>query len=316
MRSSRVIDLRKKRAGQHLPLPLPPTPSKRASPLRARRRRVRALVALGVVVAVGILAYGVSWASYLPRFSIQTVSVSGAKDVRSTLIESYVDTQLFDGSYRFLSRANIFLFPRADIEKAVVSYFPRISSAKISRASLLAQTIQIAVEERQPYARWCPSTLLGTGDTNSCYLMDESGFVFASATTSPGIATPYVFTGTIATSSVPSKVYYAPPIGETFLPGHLAGMLALLTRLGQAGFPVQGVAVEGDQDFSVHLSQGFDIRASFGEDINAVVKNLQLVLSSNPLNGKASELQYIDLRFGNRVYYKLKGEAEATSTAQ
>ena len=47
-----------------------------------------------------------------------------------------------------------------------------------------------------------------------------------------------------------------------------------------------------------------------------MVRNLQLVLSSNPLNGKASDLQYIDLRFGNRVYYKLKGEAEATSTAQ
>jgi len=316
MSSPRVIDLRRKRAGQHLRLPLPPTPSKRASPLRSRRRRTRALIVLGVVVAAGALVWGVSWASYLPRFSIQTVSVAGADDIPAPLIQKFVGTQLYDGSYPFLSRTNVFLFPRAAIEKAIVAYFPRISTAKISRASLLAQAIQVTVSERQPYARWCPSTLLGAGGNGSCYLIDESGFVFAAAATSTfGIETAYVFTGALATSSHQSNIYPA-PIGATFLPGHLTGMLTFLTRLGQAGFPAQGVGVENDQDFSVHLTQGFDIRASFGEDVDGVVRNLQLVLSSNPLNGKASDLQYIDLRFGNRVYYKLKGEAEATSTAQ
>jgi hypothetical protein len=34
---------------------------------------------------------------------------------------------------------------------------------------------------------------------------------------------------------------------------------------------------------------------------------LQLVLSSDALTGKESELQYVDLRFGDRVYYKLQG---------
>ena len=46
------------------------------------------------------------------------------------------------------------------------------------------------------------------------------------------------------------------------------------------------------------------------------MKNLQLVLSSGPLKGKDSELEYVDLRFNNRVYYKLKGEVETSNTAQ
>jgi len=40
------------------------------------------------------------------------------------------------------------------------------------------------------------------------------------------------------------------------------------------------------------------------------VKNLELVLSSDVLKGKTDALEYVDLRFGNRVYYKLKGQKQ------
>ena len=92
--------------------------------------------------------------------------------------------------------------------------------------------------------------------------------------------------------------------------------MELLTELGQAGFTPLGVTVESDTDFSVPLREGFALKASFGESPDELVKNFQLVLASDALQGKESQLEYVDLRFGDRVYYKLLGQDEATSTPQ
>lgn len=309
MSSQRVIDLRKRKAGGHLPLPLPVRGSeRRRSPLRTRRRKVRALIFFGSLVLIAGIVYAVSVISYLPRFSIQTIEVKGAKEVPAPSISSLVEAELYDGSHPILARNNIFLYPRAAIEQAVTNQFPRIRTVSVSRPSLLAQTVTVVVEEREPYARWC--------EGGECYLIDDGGFIFSQASTSAEVLrTPYIFTGALGTSM--------PAIGQRFLSGRFAGVLALLDRLGQAGWNAESVAVENDQDFEVRLSAasgpektgGFSLRASFGNDGEAVVKNLELILSSDVLRGRESELEYVDLRFGNRVYYKLRGK-EATSTAQ
>ena len=66
----------------------------------------------------------------------------------------------------------------------------------------------------------------------------------------------------------------------------MPGILALLQMLGQAGYTPTGATVENAQDFWVPLTQGFYIKASFGEDPENIVSNLQLVLSSDSLAGK------------------------------
>jgi len=69
---------------------------------------------------------------------------------------------------------------------------------------------------------------------------------------------------------------------------------------------VTDVSVENEQDFKVSLLQRFALRASFGADADTLVRNLQDVLSSDTLRGKENKIEYVDLRFGNRVYYKNK----------
>ena len=297
-------------------------PQKRPT-LRARRRRARTLIALLFASLVAAAVYGVSLASYLPRFSIQSVEVQGAKEIRTNLVRVYVETVLYSGAHSLFSRANIFLYPRMEIESAVREYFPRIESVHVSRGSLLATAVIVSIREREAFARWCAISESGfTGErVESCYVMDRSGLVFAPLEVRPesglpagagpltgfapvgaataGFATPYIFRGGFSTTSS--------PIGGAYLPGTFAGVSALLERLGQAGFNALSISAEGEQDFSIALARGFELRASFGADVSALVKNLELVLSSETLRGKEDELEYVDLRFGNRVYYKLRG---------
>lgn len=174
--------------------------------------------------------------------------------------------------------------------------FPRLESVQLARPSLFSTTLTIRVEERTMYGMWCTEDL-------QCYEMDETGFIFSE--TPYATSTPYHFSGGIATST--------DPVGQSFVKAQLPGLLSLLRLLGQAGHEPRGTSVVGDQDFLIPLASGFTVKASFGSDANALARNLELVLSSDVLKEKRDRIEYIDLRFGNRVYYKLDGEAEATT---
>lgn len=315
MRQYNVVDLRR-RASPSSPAPqLPFSPRKQRTPLRARRRRTHAFLALAALILLAGFAWAVSYTSYLPRFSVGSVGVVGTQNVPPRLIAAYAQTQLYDGTHPLLSRDNIFLYNPGRLAREIVGYFPRIKTASVSRTSMLATAIEVAIVERQPFALWCDAR-------GACYQMDDTGFVFASTfakasadkqatstnvNTTPSTPSGYTFVGGIATSSS--------PIGQSFVPAHLPGILVLLQSLAQAGFLPQGASVDNDQDFSVPLQNGFYIKASFGEDAGLLVKNLQLVLSSDTLQGKADQIEYIDLRFGDKVYYKLKG-ASQTAVSQ
>ncbi len=275
--------------------PAPRNPGRRVSPIRKKRRRDRALIALIALVFVSGIAYGVSYVSYLPRYTVQSVRIVGAQAIPQNVIKDYVESIIYDGSIHFFSRANIFLFPRNVIERDLVADFPRIAEAQVAGAGLFDNSITVTVRERQPYALWC-------GSAGACYQMDATGFIFAASTNSASstMQSSYVFYGAIGTTTN--------PIGYTFAGGHLQGISAFLQQLQRAGYSPEGATVENDQDFSVPLADGFSIDASFGEDAGQLVKNLQLVLSSDALKGKEAELEYVDLRFGDRVYYKLKGQ--------
>jgi hypothetical protein len=307
MSSKNVVDLRSRKPGgptsDQAPLPL--RPQRRVSPVRVRRRRVRIIV---VSVAAALLiaaALCLSYASYLPRYSFGPVSVQGAQAVSASAIADYAESIVYNGSHQFFSRANIFLYPKALIEKDIPLEFPRIASASITTRSLFSNAITISVVERQPFALWCASDQTST----DCYYLDQSGYIFAQAPTA-ATSSEYIFSGGVSTSTA--------IIGQTFVPGHTQGLVAFLQLLNQAGFTPLGAQVQSDQDFTVPLQQGFYVYASFGEDPGTLVSNLQLILSSSALAGQTQNLEYVDLRFGDKVYYKLKGEGqqEASSTPQ
>lgn len=271
--------------------------------MRVQRRRAR-IIGFGVLGSLLIsVAFIASYASYLPQYSVRSVAVEGAQLVPANLIVDYTESLIYNGSHGFFSRANIFLYPKAIIEKDIPLEFPRIKSATVSRSSLLSNAITVTVVERQPFALWCE----GVGN---CYDMDQNGFIYAQDSANASTSENVTFSGGIATSSL------ADPIGQTFAPSHALGLIAFLQQLAQSGFTPLGAQVQSDQDFSVPLSQGFAIYASFGEDAGTLVNNLQLVLSSDALAGQEQNLEYVDLRFGDKVYYKLKGQDETSAAAQ
>ena len=306
MRSGRVVDLRKSKAGAIFRCRFPHAVPSAAARLCARDGGKCAHLFFGSLLLIAGIVYGVSVVSYLPRFSIQTVEVNGAKEISASSIRSFVEAELYDGSRPILSRNNIFLYPRATIEQAVVDNFPRIRTVSVSRPSLLAQTVTVVVEEREPYARWC--------EGGECYLIDDGGFIFSQASTSAEtLRTSYIFTGPTGTST--------PSIGESG-----SSPAASLTswrcstgsdrRVGmRKAFPSRMSRIlrsDCQRCQGRRKPAGLPYAPRSGMTGEATVKILSSCSRPMPC-AAGNRSSNMDLRFGNRVYYKLKGKEQQST---
>jgi cell division septal protein FtsQ len=298
---ARVVDLRKGKSQPREVSPLPfarrPEPPRRVSPLKQKRRRAR-LAAFGmIVIGICAVAYTVHALSYMRAMSVSGVRVVGTDKIEPSIIETYVDAQLTDDSLRYFSKRNIFLYPKEAIEAGIVATFPRVKAAALSRTALFSQELVVNVQEREQYALWCR----GEAD---CYALDESGFIFTSLATSTGaeLRSIYRFSGGLD----------AEPIGAALVPKHFDSTLHLLRTLqDETGLIPHRIELLRDGDLTVAVTQGFYIKASLGQDAVALARNLELVLTSDALRDRIADIEYVDMRFGNRVYYKMKGEEQA-----
>lgn len=264
--------------------------------LRVKRRRQRIVIgAIGTVLGLALFG-GIAGLSHLQRLAVTGVEVQGAVAIPAESLVASVMKGLTSDGFRLFATDNMFLYPQQAIEATLSREFPRIKEVALSRESLLAQAVTVTVKERQPYARWCPGMITERvySDTR-CHLMDAAGFIFAEAA---GEATtvPFVFRGGLVTDFA--------PIGQWYLRGRLADAVALLGKLAAAGHAPTGLAVESEQYFAVALGTGPVIYAPFGKDADALVQTLETALKAESLEGRISTLEYIDLRFGDRVYYK------------
>ncbi len=233
---------------------------------------------------------------HLSFWKVQTIEVLDNKVVAEDSIKKVAENDM-DGSYYFLfPRSNILLFPKAQIIQDIDRTFPRIKSTEIHMKSLTSFTI--TVSERTPNALWCADVQTGTND---CYFLDEHGLVFDHAPE---------FTNNVY--SAYSGSINGDPIGKTFVSSdEFNHIQSLITSLKALGLEPVSVSTILDGDYSIQLLQGEQILITTRESIEQTLSNLDSVLSDPKLSlkqGSSLTFSSIDLRFGNKVFYKQKGK--------
>lgn len=303
----KIVDLRpslqhssrapERRAVANSKAPVP----KKPVPLKTRRRRVRAIIAVVGLLWFAVLLYGVHWSSYQAPMRISEISVRGAMLQDSAPVIEYTRRALSESKKQFIARDNIFAYPKEELRAGILREFPRLKSIRIGRGGFFGTTLIVNVDERSPYATWCAE-----GEPQPCYVFDENGLIFASTERAGKPELQYIFSGGVDPQTA---------IGSVFLPGKLRGVRDLLQRMREARFVPLNLHVLDEQDYTIGLSNGFTIKAAFAQEIDTIVHNLELVSVSPALRGKEGELEYIDLRFGNRVYYKFKNVEQPEEAA-
>lgn len=268
-------------------------PRQNAPRLRERRMRrnyIRAGIGLFLLL---LFVWGISMLTYSSLLSVGEIKVVSATSVSSTAIRAYVDSKLDTGGRPFFSPRTVFFLPKKEIEQGLLTTFPDLLTAKVTVATWVRPTLFVEVHERETASTWCTSLV----DPRMCYHFDEGGFLFEKS-----IPTPMIFAGGIASSSN--------PIGSRYLKDTLADARIILGGIKDLRFvPTAFVAGPADE-FALHVQGGAVIRGRFKDGADNFLINLKTVLETEALRGNRETIEYVDLRFGDRIFYKLHTETE------
>jgi len=248
---------------------------------RRRRRRARSLFYLGLL-AVLLLAGGaaLSHASFL---RITSIEIDGTKTVPQSAIEQQVWEKLRGSYFYVFPRNNILLYPQKGIEQSLRSAYGEFKSVEARAKDF--HTLAVSVIEREPKAIWCPS---GGSGLSECFLMDDEG---VSYTRAPEL----------------SKQEYVEYRGN--IEGRFAALSALVETFSQkeSDNPVRQVVVEENGDTRAYFQKDFLLIFSLKDGGGDVFERFSLALQSEPFkNHELSDFEYLDLRFGDKLYYKQK----------
>ena len=260
------------------------------SSLRLRKRRRRARVLVVSTVFILLVLSGLVGLTYWPALQIKGVAVSGAQTLPSGDIEAFVRERLAGEYWYIFSKSNIFLYPRQQIAADLMREYPVLASADVHAADF--HTIAVNLVEREPRALLC-------SQDNRCLFMDENGVAYTDA---PTFSEPvYVSYYGSTTGSVLPKQFLTPP--------EFQALSALVDAIAQkiSDSAIVAVDVDTNKDVSVRFANSFTLRFALYDAGGDIFERFSLALTSEPLTAhKLSDFQYLDLRFGDKLYYKLK----------
>jgi len=243
----------------------------------------------------------------IERLNIQVVEAKGNKIIDTRLIAEIAEKEMA-GNYLWLfPKTNIFFYPKEKIKSSLYENFKRLRNIEIEMGS--GAILVVSTEERMPKYTWCGETLpTSRNDSQDCYFLDETGYIFGRAPYFSG-EVYFKFYGFVG--NTPED-----PSGSYFFGNNFDKLILFKDTMESMGLKPASYSVKEDGEARLQLSQPSssstvpEIIFNLEDDPEKVAENLQSVLATEPLETdfkkKYSSLLYIDLRFGNKVYYKFR----------
>lgn len=269
--------------------------------LQKRRRKI--IISRIIFFIVLILSF---WGflftvSALPVINISEITVFGAETLAPSNLTLLAEKALFGRYFFTIPRSNIFFYPKARIRDILLETFPRLSRASVHFNNFHA--IKISVSERSPVAQFCrlSTETIKTGNTESCFFLDGNGFAFSAALASASTTETLIkFYGIFSEEN---------PIGKTFgSTGELSRFLNFSESLRSLDLPPLAFNRRPDGAFEATVSGGMRLIFDEEDNFQSVLSNLQSIITDPDLRRTSplSSIDYIDLRFGNKIFYRKK----------
>jgi hypothetical protein len=275
--------------------------------LKRRRRKIILkkifIFLFGLIAVVGFLSY----LSHLNKLNISDVEISGNSAMDSKIIKTEVQKRMAGNYLWIFPKTNIFFYPQSYIKNDLLNKFKRLEDVKLSIKD--RKILEVSVVERIPKYIWCGTSVSGLStDKAKCYFIDDNGYIFDEAPYFSG-EVYFKFYGKIAGEK-------DNPTGSFFAKENFLKLISFKETLETLNLKPVAVYIMSDGNVKVYLSNGSSsptgpqIIFKLNSDFQKISENLGTALTTEPLQTdfkkKYSSLLYIDLRFGNKVYYKFK----------
>ncbi len=249
-----------------------------------------------IAIVLSVVWYG----TRLETFTISTISASGGVTIDAAEVAAVVDRELTGAYLKLIPKRFAFFYPEEKVLAAVVQV-ERIKDVVVERVS--NTEVSVTYDEYIPDTLWC-----SLKEQDACLFFDENGYAFAPAPVLRGESVVRYYT---LERDIEQKA-------QPFLPIDYATTKEFTKLLRDIGWFVTKIEVSSTRDAFYTLAQGGELRTTLAEAAATPFDNLAAILQSEEFSDiKPGSFQYIDLRFGSRVFVneELALPETASSTA-
>ena len=286
--------------------------STRLKKIKDRKRKASQKKFYLVLVLIIIFFVALVFISKIAGINVVRVEVSGNKIVEAVDIERVAQEKIGEKYFWVAPKSNYFLIPKKSIKRTLFLEYPRLEEIDIDISD--NQTLAIEVAERGTSFTWCGDSLPEKGvrpEEVKCYFADEEGFVFDESPYFSGDVY-FRFYGSLegeSLSTYPRGRYLSSELEELiFLKEVVAGLDLIPSSYykNPEGYYELYLASSSTPPEAPRII--FEL--SEESEVEKMAENLRSAVYAEPLeeelDTKYEDLEYLDLRFGNRVYYKFR----------
>ena len=264
---------------------------------------------LAVIFFVSAIA-GAVYVLRLPRLRIHKIKVAGAKSLSEDGIRALATRELEGNIFYLIPKDNYLFVSSRGIERVLKEKFLRISEAKVRKT--LAPALDIAITERDIWGIGCVKTEIeevkgettpakkagaAAKKTGPCFYIDRTGFAFEDVSSFEGGLLPIIYkdgSGIIGENIVGEQdVLFFEEVNRLLSSSLQLALLSL------------ELSSEAGEDARLALKEGWALLVPRNKPPSTWVSVLKTLLAGE-IKDQRSKLDYVDLRFGNKVFYKFR----------
>lgn len=255
------------------------------------RKRIY-FICIGISIVFFAITIGILHSAF---FRVTVISVRGAEIVDTTELVEFTKKQTQEMYFSFFPKNNIVLFPIKTLEKIIPASFPRIEKVRIVRRGI--HKIELQVSEYESKYVWCVSEQI-----TPCLFVDTKGVAFAEAPVFSGDTYPKLYGG------IKKELPFSPyPLV------FLQTIDTISTQLRSMNMYPTAFHVVSERELRVVcLFEGESLALIVDPTMNVAnaLDHLYTTVRTPAFMQQFREtpyaLEYIDMRFENKVIYKFQ----------
>jgi cell division septal protein FtsQ len=264
----------------------------RYSAVYKKRRKVKTvkMVVFGILF-ICILG-GVISIVRLPTFTISEIQVKGLQSASTQDVINEIDTKIGGNYALVLPKKNIFFYPKDKIKSDLLNKFSTF--ADVSIRTIDTNKLEITVVEKNAIAVSCKTEgAIIDKSFIDCFFIDHNAKAFQSIVGEPDQSLPRYVDLNVNTTSTMLSLNAMDQVKK--VSDYLSGKNLVTEFIKIAD--LKGV------EFKIINNGKIKISIPFNDDFMSV---LDTALNTKLLAGNA-KFEYIDARFGNKVFFKAEG---------
>lgn len=226
---------------------------------------------------------------FLPQIQISNIHILGNQKINSEdildITKKSLNKKIFGvGNFELISKS-YFLASTENIKKNILKNYPQIKNINVNKK--VFSEIKIDIKERVPFAKYCIENEI----ENNCWLFDEGGVVFEK---SDIIDLP------IVKETNNDDIV----LGEKLIDENIVLLIGTVQNiLKDYNIVIKEIFVD-KLEVAIKTSELWQIKINLEKKLEDQTTKLKLLLLEEISEQKRKNIEYIDLRFKDRVYYK------------